>query len=345
MVVLILHEKPLRFRPDKFFVVNCFLINAHMITKESIEQAHEKIKPYIHYTPVLTNTSINQMVGANLFFKCENFQKIGAFKIRGGMNASLSLSPEALAKGLATHSSGNHAQAMAFAAKTLGTKAFIVMPSNSPKVKVNAVKGYGAEIIFCEPNQAAREAALHQVVAETGAAFVHPYDDVRVITGQATCVKELLETVPDLDIVVAPVGGGGLLSGTALGAHYFKPLVKVYAGEPEGAADAILSFQSGKVEKAPYVNTIADGLLTTLSEQTLAIIRAHVSDIFLVSEADIKAALRLVYERMKIVVEPSCVVPLAAVIKHKTLFADKNIGIILTGGNVDLQKFADWFND
>ncbi|MBP7346634.1 MAG: pyridoxal-phosphate dependent enzyme [Sediminibacterium sp.] len=316
-----------------------------MITKEAIEKAHDKIKPYIHHTPVLTNSSINEMAEAELFFKCENFQKIGAFKIRGGMNAALSLSPEQIRKGLATHSSGNHAQAIAFAAKTLGTKAFIVMPENSPAVKVNAVKGYGAEVIFCAPNQAAREEALNKIVAETGAEFIHPYDDDRVITGQATCVKELIATVPALEIVLTPVGGGGLLSGTALGAHYFKPTLKVYAGEPEGAADAILSFHSGKVEKAPFVNTIADGLLTTLSERTLSIIREYVTDIFLVTEDEIKAALRLVYERMKIVVEPSCVVPLAAVLKHKDLFKGKKIGIILTGGNVDLKKFADWFND
>lgn len=316
-----------------------------MITKHAIEKAHEKIKPYIHQTPVLTNSSINEMAGAELFFKCENFQKIGAFKIRGGMNAALSLSPEQIAKGLATHSSGNHAQAIAFAAKTLGTKAYIVMPENSPSVKVNAVKGYGAEVIFCAPNQAAREEALNKIVAETGAEFIHPYDDDRVITGQATCVKELIETGPALEIIFTPVGGGGLLSGTALGAHYFKPTIKVYAGEPEGAADAVLSFKSGKVEKAPYVNTIADGLLTTLSERTLSIIREHVTDIFLVTEDEIKVALRLVYERMKIVVEPSCVVPLAVVLKNKDQFKGKKIGIILTGGNVDLKKFADWFND
>lgn len=316
-----------------------------MITRDDIEKAHGKIKPFIHHTPVLTNSSINEMAGAELYFKCENFQKIGAFKIRGGMNASLSLTPEQLAKGLATHSSGNHAQAIAFAAKSLGTKAYIVMPSNSPSVKVNAVNGYGAEVIFCEPNQAARETALQKVVDETGAEFIHPYDDDRVITGQATCVKELIATVPGLDIIFTPVGGGGLLSGTALGVHYFHPTAKVFAGEPEGAADAILSFRSGRVEKAPYVNTIADGLLTTLSERTLLIIRNHVTDIFLVSEEEIKAALRLVYERMKIVVEPSCVVPLAAMLKNKEQFKGKKIGIILTGGNVDLKKFAEWFKD
>ena len=316
-----------------------------MITKLDIEQAHGKIKSFIHQTPVLTSRSINEMAGAELYFKCENFQKIGAFKIRGGMNASLSLTAEQLSKGLATHSSGNHAQAIAFAAKTLGTKAYIVMPSNSPSVKVNAVKGYGAEVIFCEPNQLARETALQKIVGETGAEFIHPYDDDRVITGQATCVKELISSVPDLDAIFTPVGGGGLLSGTALGTHYFHPTAKVYAGEPEGAADAILSFQSGKVEKAPYVNTIADGLLTTLSERTLSIIREHVTDIFLVSEEEIKAALRLVYERMKIVVEPSCVVPLAAILKNRNQFQGQKIGIVLTGGNVDLKKFAEWFKD
>lgn len=315
----------------------------HKITKEAIEQAHARIQPYIHRTPVLTNQSINNIAGTELFFKCENLQKIGAFKIRGGMNAALSLSPEKLKNGIATHSSGNHAQAIAYAAKVLGTKAYIVMPSTSPSVKVNAVKGYGAEITFCEPNQAAREAAVQKIIEETGAEFIHPYDDYRVITGQATCVKELLEEVPDLRAVVAPVGGGGLLSGTCLGAHYINPAIEVYAGEPEGAADAILSFKSGKVEKAPFVKTIADGLMTTLSEQTLSIIREHLKDIFLVSDEEIKAALKLVYERMKIVVEPSCVVPLAAVLKNKELFAGKKTGIILSGGNVDLTRFSEWF--
>jgi threonine dehydratase len=217
------------------------------------------------------------------------------------------------------------------------------MPSTSPSVKVNAVKGYGADVIFCEPNQAAREAAVEKIIQETGAEFIHPYDDYRVITGQASCAKELLEEVPDLNAIVAPVGGGGCLSGTALWAHYVNPSIEVYAGEPEGAADAILSFQSGKVEKAPFVKTIADGLMTTLSEQTLAIIRAHVKDILLVSDEEIKAALKLVYERMKIVVEPSCVVPLAAILKNKALFAGKKTGIILTGGNVDLARFNEWF--
>ena len=313
------------------------------ITKEAIEAAAIRIAPFIHNTPLMTCKSINALYGLDLYFKCENFQKIGAFKIRGGMNASLQLTKVQLEKGVATHSSGNHAQALAFAAKTLGIKAYIVMPESSPQVKVNAVKGYGAEVTICASNQAARESTLQAIVDHTGATFIHPYDNDEVITGQATCVKEIIDAMPDIDIVVAPVGGGGLLSGTCLGAHYFKPGLKVFAGEPEGAADAVLSIQSGKVEKAPFVNTIADGLLTTLSERTLEIIQAHVTDILLVSEDEIKAALRLVYERMKIIIEPSCAVPLAAVLKNAALFKGKKVGIILTGGNVDLSKFKDWF--
>jgi threonine dehydratase len=313
------------------------------ITKASIEAAAIRIAPYIHNTPIMTCKSINELYGLDLYFKCENFQKIGAFKIRGGMNASLQLTKEQLEKGVATHSSGNHAQALAFASKMLGIKAYIVMPESSPQVKVNAVKGYGAEVTICASNQAARESTLQAIVDQTGATFIHPYDNDEVIIGQATCVKEIIEAISDVDIVVTPVGGGGLLSGTCLGAHYFKPGLKVYAGEPEGAADAVLSIQSGKVEKAPFVNTIADGLLTTLSERTLEIIQAHVTDILLVSEDEIKAALRLVYERMKIIIEPSCAVPLAAVLKNADLFKGKKVGIILTGGNVDLSKFKEWF--
>ncbi len=313
------------------------------ITKASIEAAAIRIAPYIHNTPIMTCKSINALYGLDLYFKCENFQKIGAFKIRGGMNASFQLTKAQLEKGVATHSSGNHAQALAFASKMLGIKAYIVMPESSPQVKVNAVRGYGAEVTICASNQAARESTLQDIVDKTGATFIHPYDNDEVITGQATCVKEIIEAMPDIDIVVTPVGGGGLLSGTCLSAHYFKPGLKVYAGEPEGAADAVLSIQSGKVEKAPFVNTIADGLLTTLSERTLEIIQAHVADILLVSEDEIKAALRLVYERMKIIIEPSCAVPLAAVLKNADLFKGKKVGIILTGGNVDLSKFKDWF--
>ncbi len=314
------------------------------ITAQHINEAHDRIRPYIHRTPILTCNTIDQLAGASLFFKCENFQKIGAFKIRGGMNAVLSLTPEERSKGIATHSSGNHAQAIAFAARQTGVKAYIVMPDNSPSVKVNAVKGYGAEVHFCAPNQAAREATLQEIVDKTGAAFIHPYNDDRVITGQATAAKELIEDCAALDFILAPVGGGGLLSGTALSAHYFSPSTSVYAGEPEGAADAILSFKSGKIEKAPFVDTIADGLLTTLGDKTLPIIWTYVKDILLVSEDEIKAALKLVYERMKIVVEPSCVVPLAAVLRNPEIFKGKKVGIILSGGNVDLLKLSGWMS-
>ncbi len=313
------------------------------ITIEDIQTAHQRIAPHIHRTPILTSKSINEIAGCDIHFKCENFQKIGAFKIRGGMNASLTLPADKLKKGLATHSSGNHAQAIAFAARQLGTKAYIVMPDTSPAVKVAAVKGYGAEITFCEPTQQARESTLQKIIDTTGAEFIHPYDDYRVISGQATCAKELIEDAGPFDIVMAPVGGGGLLSGTCLSSHYLLPGAIVYAGEPEGAADAVLSIKTGKVEKAPFVKTIADGLQTTLSDKTLSIIKNYVKEILLVSEEEIKAALQLVYERMKIVVEPSCVVPLAAVLRNGDKFRGKKIGIILTGGNVDLVKFSEWF--
>ena len=313
------------------------------ITAQNIIDAHERIKSFIHRTPVLTSKTINIITGADLFFKCENFQKIGAFKIRGGMNAVLSLSKEKLQKGIATHSSGNHAQAIAFAARETGTKAYIVMPDNSPKVKVDAVKDYGAEIFFCEPNQQARENKLQEVVDKTGAEFIHPYNNYEVITGQATCAKELIEEIPSLDFIIAPVGGGGLLSGTLLSAHYFSPPTIVYAAEPEGAADAVLSFASGKIEKATFVKTIADGLLTTLGDKTYPIIKQYVKDVLTVSDDEIIAALKLVYERMKIVVEPSAVVTLAALIKNKKLFEGKRVGVIFSGGNVDFSKLKEWF--
>lgn len=316
-----------------------------MITKEDIEKAHQLISPYIHHTPVLTCKTINKLAGAEIFFKCENFQKIGAFKIRGAMNAVLSLTPDKLSNGIATHSSGNHAQAIAFAARQVGTKAFIVMPDTSPKVKVDAVRGYGAEITFCEATQQAREATLQEITDRTGAEFIHPYNDDRVITGQATAAKELIEEIKDLDVIVAPVGGGGLLSGTLLSAHYFSPQTIVYAGEPEGAADAVLSIKSNKIETAPYVNTIADGLMTKLGDRTFPIIREHVKDILTVSDQEIISAMRLVYERMKIVIEPSATVPLAAVLKNIELFKGKRIGVIFSGGNVDLAKISGWMEN
>jgi threonine dehydratase len=313
------------------------------ITRQDIIGAHERIKPFIHKPPVLTSKTLNQISGAQVFFKCENLQKIGAFKIRGGMNAVLSLPEAKRRKGIATHSSGNHAQAIAFAAKEVAAKAFIVMPNNSPQVKVDAVKGYGAEIFFCEPNQQARETLLQEIVDKTGAEFIHPYNNYDVIAGQATCAKELIEENSFLDFIITPVGGGGLLSGTLLSAHYFSPSTVVYAGEPEGAADAVLSIRNNKIEKAPYVKTIADGLLTTLGDKTFLIIKQYVKDILTVSDEEIINAMRLVYERMKLVVEPSGVVPLAALLKNKDLFEGKRVGVIFSGGNVELKKLGEWF--
>jgi threonine dehydratase len=305
-----------------------------------IVTSHERIKSYINRTPVLFSEIINELCGCQVFFKCENLQKIGAFKARGGLNAALSLDKELIANGLCTHSSGNHAQAVALAAKMLHTKAYIVMPNNAPKPKVNGVINLGAELIFCEPTLEARENGVREIIEKTGAHFIHPFDNYDVIAGQATAAKELLEENPDLDSILAPVGGGGLLSGTGLSAKYFSLKAKVYAGEPEGAADAVLSFRSGKVEKAPYIHTIADGLLTNLSDKTLEIIKDTVEDILLVNDEEILAALKLVFDNLKIIIEPSCAVPLAALIKNKHLFKNQQVGIILSGGNVDLSKLS-----
>ncbi|GHB82411.1 threonine ammonia-lyase [Persicitalea jodogahamensis] len=308
-------------------------------TQDIIEAAHDRIKPYIHRTPILTSQTLDEISGAEIYFKCENFQKIGAFKARGGVNAVLSLASGEQERGIATHSSGNHAQAIAYAASVVGAKAYIVMPDNSPQVKVDAVRGYGAEVTFCKNTPEERQRIVDEVVARTGAVFVHPFNDYRVIAGQATATRELIEDSGVVfDTIMAPVGGGGLLSGTSLAAHYYSPLTKVIAGEPEGAADAVLSFKTGKIEKAPYVETIADGLLTYLGDKTLDIILRHVSDILTVSDNEIIAAMRLIWERMKIIVEPSCAVPLAALLKNKERFAGQKVGMILTGGNVDLGK-------
>jgi threonine dehydratase len=315
------------------------MINESIPDKEVIEKAHALIAPYIHRTPILTSAFLDELSGAELFFKCENFQKIGAFKARGGLNAILSLSEKQLENGVTTHSSGNHAQAIAFAAAKVGTKAYIVMPENSPSVKINAVEGYGAQITFCRNTPEDRQEAVDKIIEKTGAAFVHPFNNYQVIAGQATAAKELIEDAGlHLDAIIAPVGGGGLLSGTSLSAYYFSLGTEVFAGEPEGAADAILSFKSGKIEKAPYVKTIADGLLTYLGDKTFEIIRKHVKDIFTVSDEEIIAAMRLMWERMKIVVEPSGAVVLAAILKNKEVFKGKKVGIIISGGNVDLGK-------
>jgi len=307
--------------------------------REDIIQAHELVKPYIHRTPIFTSSYLNEKTGSKLYFKCENLQKIGAFKARGGLNAVLTLTEEQRKNGVATHSSGNHAQAIAYAAAMVGAKAYIVMPDNSPQVKINAVEGYGAAITFCKNTPEERERTVAEIVERTGATFIHPFNNYEVMAGQATTAKELIEDVPEhLDVIIAPVGGGGLLSGTALSAHYLSPETQVFAGEPEGAADAILSFRSGKIEKAPYVKTIADGLLTYLGDKTFPVIKEHVTDILMVSDEEIVDAMRFLWERMKLIVEPSGAVSLAAVLKNKSIFEGKTVGIIISGGNVDLGK-------
>jgi threonine dehydratase len=316
----------------------------HYPTREAIEAAHLRIKPFVHHTPVMASNSINEIIGAKLFLKCENFQKVGAFKYRGATNAVLMLTDAERRKGVATHSSGNHAQALALAARNNGLKAYIVMPENSSKVKMDAVKGYGAEVITCTPTQKAREETLAKVVERTGAIFIHPYNNFHIIAGQATAAKELIEEIPDLDIIMAPVGGGGLLSGTALATHYFSPDTKVIAGEPLNANDAWQAMQKGEVVEALPPDTIADGLLTSLGDKTFAIIRKHVAEIITVSEPEIIAAMRLIWERMKIIIEPSSAVPVAAAIKDRERLRGKRIGIIISGGNVDLSKLPFKYN-
>ncbi|EMR03635.1 pyridoxal-phosphate dependent enzyme [Cesiribacter andamanensis] len=313
---------------------------------ETILAAHQRIKPYIHRTPVLQSRQLRELSGAEVFIKCENLQKVGAFKMRGAANAVFSLKESERQKGVATHSSGNHAQALALAARLAGVPAYIVMPKTAPKVKVAAVKDYGAEIIFCEPTLQARESTLEAVVARTGATFIHPYNNDQVIAGQATAARELFEQVEGpLDVVLTPVGGGGLLSGTVLAARCFSPATKVWAGEPAGADDAYQSLKAGHLiphppagEAGSAPNTIADGLLTSLGDKTWAIISQGVEQIIPVTEEEIISAMRFLWERMKLVVEPSGAVPLAAMLKEKGVLKGKRVGIILSGGNVDLSK-------
>ena len=298
----------------------------------------------VHRTPVLTCSAIDHMVGASLFFKCENFQKVGAFKIRGATNAVLSLSDDEAARGVATHSSGNHAQALALAARLRGIPAFIVMPANAPTVKRVAVEGYGAEIITCEPTLQAREETLATVVERTGAALIHPYDDDRIIAGQGTAALELLQDEPDLDVIMTPVGGGGLLSGTALTSSALAPNARVIAAEPTGAHDAARSLAAGHIIPSVNPDTVADGLLTSLGQRNFPIIQKHVTDIWTVPDPDIIAAMKLVFERMKIVIEPSSAVCPAAVLRHREDVAGLRIGIIISGGNVDLDRLP-WLDN
>ncbi len=307
-------------------------------TIADIYQAAERIRPYAHRTPVLTCQSLDQQVGAQVFLKCENLQKVGAFKFRGACNAVLSLSPEEAARGVAAHSSGNHAQALALAARLRGIPAYIVMPESAPRVKKAAVAGYGGKITYCKPTLEAREAAQAQVIAQTGATVVHPYNNPQVIAGQGTAALELLQEVPDLDVILAPVGGGGLLSGTAIAATELSPRVRVIAAEPEQADDAFRSLAAGKILPALPPHTIADGLLTSLGDLTFPIIQQRVEQIVTVSEAGIIAAMQFVWERVKIIIEPSAAVPVGLLWERKIDLTGLRVGVILSGGNVDLGK-------
>ncbi len=309
----------------------------HEPGKEEIITAAERIQPYVHRTPVLTCKTIDEISGASIFFKCENLQKAGAFKSRGAVNAVFSHDPYEIKQGVATHSSGNHAAALARAAQLKQIPAYIVMPENSSKVKVAAVKNYGGRITFCQPTLEARESKLNEVLSETNAFEIHPYNNYAVIAGQATAALELIEDYKDLDIIIAPVGGGGLLSGTALATHYFSPSTKVIAAEPSGADDAYQSFYQRKFVPSVNPDTIADGLRTSLGSLTFPIIRQLVSDIVTVNDQATTEAMKLVWERMKIIIEPSSAVALAIILKHKHRFERRRIGIIISGGNVDLM--------
>jgi threonine dehydratase len=303
-----------------------------------IQNAHGRIRPFIHWTPVLSSMQINRMFDAEIFFKCENFQKAGAFKFRGATNAVMQLSEEEKEKGVITHSSGNHAAALTLAAVTAGVKAFIVMPENAPDVKKNAVAGYGADITFCKPTLQAREETTREIIERTGAVLVHAYDNVNVICGQGTAALELIGEKQDLDVIIAPIGGGGLMSGTVIAAKGLLPGIKVYGAEPLNANDAYLSFTSGKIVPSVNPATMADGLLTSLSERTFYIIKNNVDGIFTVTEKSIVESMQLIWERMKIIVEPSSATVLAVVKENPRHFSGKRIGLIISGGNVDLKK-------
>ena len=308
------------------------------LTLADIQSAHQRISPFIHRTPVMTSGLVNEIAGCELFFKCENFQKIGAFKARGGLNAVLSLPEEQRESGVVTHSSGNHAQAIAMAAKMAGIPAYIVMPETAPEIKKKGVASYGAQITFCKPTQQSREETAANIQEETGATFISPYNDYDVIAGQATSALELYDEVENLDAIITPVGGGGLSAGTALVSHYFSPKTKVYAGEPEGAKDTYLSLQNGALTPIDGPSTIADGLLATMGDKNFEIIKEIIEDVFLVTDPKIVGAMRMIWERMKIIIEPSAAVPVAAILDNRSVFEGQRVGVIISGGNVDLSK-------
>lgn len=305
---------------------------------QDVIDAHDRIKPYIHRTPVLTSTYFNELTGAELFFKCENYQKAGAFKVRGASNAVFGLSDAEAARGVATHSSGNHALSLSYAAGRRGIPCHVVMPRTAPEAKKAAVRGYGGIITECDPSTSSREETFARVQTETGAEFVHPYNDPRVIAGQATCSRELLDQVYQLDAVIAPIGGGGMISGTCLTLSNTAPDVEIYAAEPEQADDAYRSFKAGYIIADDAPQTIADGLKVPLKDLTWHFVSNHVTDILTASEDEIVDAMKLSWQRMKMIVEASCAVPLATILKNKDVFAGKRVGVIITGGNVDMDS-------
>jgi threonine dehydratase len=307
-------------------------------TYDDVLAAHERIAPYIHRTPVLTSSYLNDLTGAELLFKCENFQKAGAFKVRGACNAVFGLSDEMAAKGVCTHSSGNHALSLSYAAGRRGIPCNVVMPRTAPQAKKDAVRGYGGVITECEPSTSSREAVFAEVQARTGGEFVHPYNDPRVIAGHATCSRELLEQVDNLDAIIAPIGGGGMISGTCLTVSNIAPGVDIYAAEPKNADDAARSFRAGHIIADDAPETIADGLKVPLKDLTWHFVRNHVTDIFTATEEQIVDAMKLTWKRMKIVMEPSCAVPLATILANPETFRGRRVGVIITGGNVDLDN-------
>ncbi len=311
-------------------------------TFDDVIAAHDRIRPHIHRTPVLTSSYLNDLTGAELFFKCENFQKAGAFKVRGACNAVFGLAHDKLARGVATHSSGNHALSLSYAAGRRGIACNVVMPRTAPQAKKDAVRGYGGVIVECEPSTSSREAVFAEMVAKSGADFVHPYNDPRVIAGQATCSLELLEQVEGLEAVIAPIGGGGMISGTCLTVSSTAPNVQIYAAEPEQADDAFRSFKAGHIIADDAPVTVADGLKVPLKELTWHFVKTHVTDILTASEEEIIDAMKTTWKRMKIVIEPSCAVPLATILKNPDIFRGRRVGVIITGGNVDLDTLP-WF--
>ena len=309
-----------------------------MVTLKDIVAAHDRIAPFIHRTPVLTNKSLNELSGAELYFKCENFQKAGSFKIRGATNTVELLNQDELDKGVATTSSGNHGAALSMAVSRRNGKTKVVMPHNTPKIKVKNVERNGGEVIWCEPDQTSREEVLKDLVAKTGATVVHPYNDERIVMGQGTAGKELIEDHPDLDAIVSPVSGGGLLSGTLLSAQGINPKIKVYGAEPLEADDTFLSLQKGEIVPNKTINTICDGLRAQIGTITFPIIQSYVEEVITLTEEEIIESMKMIWERMKIVVEPSCSITLAAVLKSRDRFAGKKVGLIISGGNVDLER-------